>query len=249
MIIRNGVRTAGCVLMLAAAGLAAGCGQQSQPTPSQPAAAASPTTVRPVAPTAATPSVAASPTIWPVVLPVPSVPPGLHQTAKLPSAKTPVFHAEMTDLWASVVADRPELGLLAFFPLAAYQQVKAIADPAEDWRDRLVADFRLDIGAAHQLLGRQARRAALVRVVVDESEANWIPPGTCDNSVGYWHMGGARLVYKAGGQLRSIGIASLISWRGRWYVVHFGAVLRSSAAGVVDEPEAGPGIPGPPGGC
>jgi hypothetical protein len=56
-------------------------------------------------------------------------------------------------------------------------------------------------------------------------------------------------VYRAGGRERSIGIASLISWRGQWYVVHFGAVLRSTAGGVVDQPASGPGVPGPPGGC
>jgi len=56
-------------------------------------------------------------------------------------------------------------------------------------------------------------------------------------------------VYRHHGQLRSIGIASLISWRGRWYVVHFGAVLRAGTGGVVDAPATGPGIPGPAGGC
>jgi hypothetical protein len=50
-------------------------------------------------------------------------------------------------------------------------------------------------------------------------------------------------------QQRSIGIASLISWRGRWYVVHFGAVLRAGPGGVVDSPATGPGVPGPAGGC
>ena len=65
--------------------------------------------------------------------------------------------------------------------------------------------------------------------------------------MGYWHVGGARLVYRHHGQLRSIGIASLISWRGRWYVVHFGAVLRAGAGGVVDAPATGPGVPGPRG--
>jgi len=34
-----------------------------------------------------------------------------------------------------------------------------------------------------------------------------------------------------------------------WYVVHFGAVVRSVVIGVVDQPAVGPGIPGPPGGC
>jgi hypothetical protein len=48
-------------------------------------------------------------------------------------------------------------------------------------------------------------------------------------------------VYQLDGQTRSFGIASLISWRGEWYVVHLGAILRNSAAGEVDEPAVGPG--------
>jgi hypothetical protein len=31
--------------------------------------------------------------------------------------------------------------------------------------------------------------------------------------------------------------------------VHLGAVLRSGAQGIVDAPAAGPGVPGPAGGC
>src|SRR5258708_39891363 len=137
----------------------------------------------------------------------------------------------------------------AFSPLSAYRQAKAIADPTADWHDRLVADFRLDVRAAHALLGRRARRARLVRVIVPSAQASWINPGVCANGVGYWHVAGARVLYRQPGQLRSFGIASLISGRGRWYVVPFGAVLRNPAAGVVDQPALGPGIPGPPGGC
>ena len=81
-------------------------------------------------------------------------------------------------------------------------------------------------------------------MIVPSAGAAWINPGVCYNSVGYWHVGGARLVYREHGQVRSIGIASLISWRGRWYVVHFGAVLRTGATGLVDQPAAGPGVPG-----
>jgi hypothetical protein len=32
-------------------------------------------------------------------------------------------------------------------------------------------------------------------------------------------------------------------------VVHFGAVTRSTVTGIIDQPAAGPGVPGPPGGC
>ncbi len=154
----------------------------------------------------------------------------------------------MTDLWSAVATGRPAQARQAFFPLAAYQQLKAIYDPAADWNSRLMVDFRLDIRAAHQFLGRGAARTRLFSVLVPTA-AGWVPPGTCFNSVGYWHVSGARLVYTDGGQVRSIGIASLISWRGRWYVVHFGAVLRDAVTGIVDQPADGTGSLGDASGC
>jgi hypothetical protein len=166
-----------------------------------------------------------------------------------PPARSPEFQAEMTDLWAGIVSGRPALALPAFFPVVAYEQVKAIADPAADWQHRLVAEFRADVIAAHALIGSEAWHATLVRVIVPELQADWISPGVCDNGVGYWHAANARLVYQIGGREMSFGIATLISWRGRWYVVHLGVELRTSTGGMVDQPAAGPGVPGPPGGC
>ena len=104
----------------------------------------------------------------------------------------------------------------------------------------VLAGLGLLAAAAHHYLGRGAAHARLLRVIVPSAEAAWINPGVCYNSAGYWHVGGARLVYREHGQVRSIGIASLISWRGRWYVVHFGAVLRTGATGLVDQPAASP---------
>ena len=189
------------------------------------------------------------PRVGPIVIAVPPPPAYLHQTTAFPSAHTRAFNAEMTDLWAAVVAGRPAYAIDAFFPLTAYQQVKAIADPTADWHNRLFGDFRLDVAAAHQLLGPGARRARLVRVIVPSTEASWIVPGVCSNGVGYWHVAESRVVYQEHGQLRSFGIASLISWRGRWYVVHFGAVLRNGTVGVVDQPSLGTGTAGPNSGC
>jgi hypothetical protein len=243
------------VALLAGTGLVVtGCG----PAASHPAAAVTPhratssaTTAPATPPASATPTTASStrPAGSPTLRPAPLPPGSLHQTRAFPSAGTKVFHAEMTDLWAAVVTGKARLAVQAFFPLAAYTQVKAISDPAADWHSRLFGDFRLDVAAAHQFLGRGAASTRLLRVIVPSAEAAWIDPGVCYNSVGYWHVGGARLVYREHGQVRSIGIASLISWRGRWYVVHFGAVLRSGATGIVDSPAAGPGVPGPAGGC
>ena len=237
--------------------LAGGCASPGSGQAAAQAGQQSTAAVRPAAPAPPAATASRTPGAWPpaphagqpTVVPVPPPPGQLQQTRTLPSAHTQVFRAEMTDLWAAVVTGRASLAAQSFFPLKAYTQVKAIADPSADWHSRLFAQFRLDVAAAHRFLGAGGRHDTLVRVVVPAAEATWINPGACYNAVGYWHVGGARLVYRHGGQQRSIGIASLISWRGRWYVVHFGAVLRAGPGGVVDSPATGPGVPGPAGGC
>ncbi len=180
---------------------------------------------------------------------IPPPPAGLPQTTASPSATTPVFLNEMTDLWTAIVTGNTAIAMQSFFPLSAYQQVKAISDPTADWNNRLVAEYVLDIQAAHAYLGANASSAQLVQVIVPSQYGTWILPGGCYNKVGYWHVPGSRLVYRVSGQLYSIGIASLISWRGQWYVVHLGGVNRTTSGGMVDNPSAGTGTPGPPGGC
>jgi hypothetical protein len=199
----------------------------------------------PAAPSArATPR--ASATASPVSLPVAPGAGARPQTSAFPRTASAAFRHAMADLWLAVTTGNPRFGLPAFFPVAAYKQVKAIPYPDADWQYRLWYDFTLDVRAAHGLVGRDAR---LVRVIVPAGDAVWVAPGACYNSAGYWHVPGARVVYREHGQERSFGIASLISWRGVWYVIHFGAVMRSVVTGVVDQPAVGPGIPGPPGGC
>jgi hypothetical protein len=247
-----------CVVAVAAA-LLAGCGANSsagadragssgnpagamstQTTPG-PATPSAPATV-PAATATATPAPAAPGAALPVAPGAGALP----QTRAFPSTSSRAWRAAMTDVWLAVTTGRASLGRPAFFPEAAYAQVKAIADPKADWLSRLWGDFALDVAAAHRVTGSHAR---LLRVdMAPRAEAAWVPPGACYNSIGYWHINGARLVYQAGGQERSIGIASLISWRGVWYVVHFGGVVRP-AVGMVDDPQAGPGVPGPAGGC
>jgi hypothetical protein len=182
----------------------------------------------------------------PSALPVAPGAGSLGQTNAFPSTTTTPFHNAIYDLWLAVTTDNPSLALPAFFPEGAYTQVKAIANPQSDWQDRLWYDFTLDVAAAHALVGRGA---TFLRVIVPDSDAAWVYPGACYNSIGYWHVPGSRVMYEQGGETRSFGIASLISWRGEWYVVHFGAVLRDGDYGEVDDPETGPGTPGPPGGC
>ncbi len=132
--------------------------------------------------------------------------------------------------------------LTAFFPEAAYAQVKAIANPKADYQARLIGEYRLELAAAHALLGAQAGHARLIGVDVPGGYAHWVPPGACYNRIGYYEVPNSRLVYVVDRQVRSFGIASLISWRGVWYVVHLGAVTRSGTSGLVDDPSSGSGI-------
>jgi hypothetical protein len=153
----------------------------------------------------------------------------------------------MRALWAGVTHNQVSRALPAFFPRAAYVQVKAIGNPGADWADRLVGEFRLDLTAAHSLL--MGRPAELVAVRVPQGFAHWVDPNVCYNRVGYYEVPNARVVYRQAGELRSFGIASMISWRGVWYVVHLGAVLRAGEGGVVDDPSPGEGTSGPSSTC
>jgi hypothetical protein len=155
----------------------------------------------------------------------------------------------MDALWAGVQRNSLSRAMPAFFPLGAYVQVKAIGDPRADWAYRLVADYGLDLAAAHALLGADPGSADLVGVKLPPSSVHWVPPGACYNSVGYYEWPNARLVYRQGGAVHSFGIASMISWRGVWYVVHLGAVVRPSAAGAVDDPSSGVGVSIPSSTC
>ena len=235
---------------LAAAVLLAGCsGSPGQPPPTAKASAAgtgSPS-AKSAPPTASvTPGATATASTSASARPVAPGAGALPQTRAFPGTRTAAFDNAMADLWLAVTTGNPRFARPAFFPLAAYKQVKAEPYPAADWQYRLWDDFVLDVRAAHRLVGSGAR---LDRVVVPGKYAAWVYPGACHNKIGYWHVPGARVVYRVHGQERSFGIASLISWRGVWYVVHLGAVQRTVVTGIVYQPAAGPGVPGPPGGC
>lgn len=176
-------------------------------------------------------------------------PGALPQTDAIPRSDTPQFAEEMAALWQGVTAESVATALASFFPEQAYVQVKAIADPEADYQNRLVAELGLDLGAAHALLGVNPSTAQLLGVNVPGEFAHWVPPGTCDNRVGYYEVPNSRVVYRTDGETRSFGIASLISWRGVWYVVHLGAVVRTGHGGEVDDPQAGPGTSAPSSTC
>jgi hypothetical protein len=248
---------------LAAAALAAlltvlaGCSASSHPQASASKTAtrsASPAASRSTALQRATPTMPLTPT--PTPTPTPAKPSALPvgppdagskpQTTVQPKTSSLAFKNAVHDIWLAVTTGDPKYALPAFFPEKAYEQVKAIANPESDWQNRLWLDFTLDLAAVHKLVKPGAK---LTEVNVAPQYYQWIPPGACYNSVGYWHAPGSRVVYKEGGVTHSFGIASFISWRGDWYLIHFGAVVRDGAYGIVDDPELGPGVTGPPGSC
>jgi hypothetical protein len=76
----------------------------------------------------------------------------LPQTRDRPRADGPAFETRVNVLWSGIVQDDPERAMIFFFPLAAYQQVKDVANPTADWKHRLVAAFARDIHALHARL-------------------------------------------------------------------------------------------------
>ncbi len=220
-------------------------GLSSAPSTTAPTATA-PTATGPTAtaPSTTAPTATGPPTTSPSTTATTS-PGNLPQTTAVPSAGTPQFDAEMAALWDGVVTGTVAPAMPAFFPEAAYLRLKTIYDPGADYEDRLVAEYAADLAAAHALLGADASSATLVGVDVPSRLVHWVTPGTCENDVGYYEVPNARVVYEEGGAVRSFGIASLISWRGVWYVVHLGAVLESASRGVVDDPAVGPGFSAP----
>ena len=165
------------------------------------------------------------PTEPPTVPPTQPDPGSLPQTEDKPTTGSPAFQEHMGALWQAIVSDDPSVALPAFFPLGAYRQVKAISNPDGDYSSRLIAAYQEDIHALHAKLGAQATGAQLTGVDVPDSQAVWVQPGAEYNKGSYWRVYGANLRYTTpDGRSGSFPVASMISWRGEWYVVHLNSI-------------------------
>jgi hypothetical protein len=156
----------------------------------------------------------------------------------------------MSTLFHDIALDSLSRAEKVFFPESAYVDMKTrqIPSPATDYVDRLIGFLRLDLAAYHTTLFSHGP-STFLGVNVNPADATWIHPGWCENSIGYWHVPGVRLVYRQNRVVRSVAVASLISWQGVWYVVHLGPNPRARDVGTVDAPALGRGVPGPAGGC
>jgi hypothetical protein len=144
----------------------------------------------------------------------------LGQTDAFPSLTSVTYQDRIMMLWDAIVKDEPELAKPAFFPLVAYEQVKAIPKPAIDYERRLLKAFARDIHAYHQKLGKDPSLAKLVRLDVPEAKAKWMDPGSEGNKLGYDRVLDSKLVFTRDGKESTLDVKSMISWRGEWYVVH-----------------------------
>lgn len=166
------------------------------------------------------PEAAPAPTAAPTTADVGALP----QTDERPTATSPREVEGARALWDAVVADDPDVALGFFFPRSAYRQVKDIGDPDGDYDRRLIANFRTDVHDLHAQLGPNAATAAFEGLHVPDEQAQWIQPGVEYNKGSYWRVLGATLQYRVDGVEHTLPVASLISWRGEWYVVHLGPI-------------------------
>lgn len=146
-------------------------------------------------------------------------PSALPQTPDQPPSSGPELDSGAAGLWQAVITDDPAQAMPFFLRLSAYAQLKVNTDPAGDWQRRLVDAYQQDIHALHARLGAAASSARLDGIDVPAT-ATWVQPGDEYNKVGYWRVYGTRVRFTANGRSDSFTIASMISWRGRWYVVH-----------------------------
>jgi hypothetical protein len=139
----------------------------------------------------------------------------------MPSIESTSFQKRIELLFQAIVEDRPNIADPAFFPVIAYEQVKAIENPARDHRYRLMAAFHRNIHEYHRKVTQASGPVRLLSVESSAQKARWMKPGSEGNKLGYFRMLRAQLKYAdANAREHRFEITSLISWRGEWYVVH-----------------------------
>ncbi len=147
------------------------------------------------------------------------VPPHNRADQKEPPPRPPASDAadKARQLFAAIVANRPDLAESTFFPRDAFNLVKDIRDPGK-YYDRLKRRFAQDIHDLHARLPdptdakferfELANRGGFVRV---HEEGNRLP---------YWAARHSFIHYRTAGRIERLEVRVFISWDDRWYVIH-----------------------------
>ncbi len=153
-----------------------------------------------------------------------TVDPGtLPQTDEKPTGTGAEFDSRMKVLANAIITNTPDTAVSAFFPVSAYKQTKKNTDPAADWKNRLIANFKVDVADANKKLGANAKNAVFTSATVP-STAIWVKPGEEYNIGPYWRVFKAQMNFTVDAKNVQVPIESMISWRGQWYVVHLGKI-------------------------
>lgn len=153
-----------------------------------------------------------------------TVDPGtLPQTDEKPTGTGAEFENRMKVLANAIITNTPDTAVSAFFPVSAYKQTKKNTDPAADWKNRLIANFKVDVADANKKLGANAKNAVFTGATVPAT-AVWVKPGEEYNVGPYWRVFKAQMNFTVDGKNVQIPVESMISWRGQWYVVHLGTI-------------------------
>ena len=145
----------------------------------------------------------------------------LPQTADVPKFDSPTFKRRSALLFQAIVDDTKESADAAFFPVLAYEQVKAIAKPARDHKFRLLAAYHRSIHEYHEKVAKLPQPLQFLDVEPGPSPIRWMEPNTEGNKLGYHRILRTKLKFAdAKGVVHRLEVTSLISWRGEWYVVH-----------------------------
>ena len=144
----------------------------------------------------------------------------LPQTEAEPSVDSAWFLAGTAALFRAIQNDDPATAEAFFFPLKAYEKVKDVADPARDYKTRLITHFRRDIHDYHKKLGARASEARFVGVELNKNTKRWMKPHTEGNKLGYFRVTHSTMRYAIGDAEKKLEVTSFISWRGEWYLVH-----------------------------
>jgi len=120
-------------------------------------------------------------------------------------------------LFHAIVHDDPERAREVFFPEEPFLRIKDMAHP-ERYYARLRARFDKDIHALHASLGdlsdARFERLELTR------RGGYVLPGEEGNKLPYWAARHAFLHYHVHGVAKKLEVRVLITWEGRWYVIH-----------------------------
>jgi hypothetical protein len=104
-----------------------------------------------------------------------------------------------------------------FFPREPFTPLKDVKDPDAYWV-HLFEAYERDIHTLH----KRRRDWSDVQFAAFElgTMPQWVAPGEEANKVGYYRTWGAKLRYRANGELHTIKLHTIISWQKGWYITH-----------------------------